>query len=397
MRHLFIVLLIGCVDPIYGVPLDGSAGSSSDETGWCQVQEIFQGHCLSCHGSAALGGLDLSTDPHAATVGQAAATDSSLVLVVPGDPQASFLYRKAAGLQGADQGTAMPPPSGLPAAELAALEAWIADGASEECSGGVDTGSSGSHHPQGFADPAVHGEEAKLQLQQCVSCHGADLTGAGVAASCDTCHAKGWRTDCTFCHGGDDNLTGAPPRHISGEDEGDGASFIPHTPHVEAPSALREPLECGTCHTTPDDVLSKGHLFVGDSTPGQAEVRFSGVAAGGAWSANAGSCTVYCHGNGRRTGDVTHTAQVGACDDCHAGPSSGRDAWDQMSGEHEDHLREGITCSDCHDATTQDNATISDPARHINGTADYAGTLSYNGASCTGTCHGEGHQQERWD
>ena len=122
--------------------------------------------------------------------------------------------------------------------------------------------------------------EARLGEQVCTNCHGDDLKGdAGQgSASCDT-----WRSDCTFCHGGEDNLTGAPPEDI--HDAAIDASFGPHTAHVEG--GIRTALECTECHVEPEGVLSIGHMF--DATPGVAENDFSvGLRA---------RCPVLCSGH----------------------------------------------------------------------------------------------------
>lgn len=78
-------------------------------------------------------------------------------LVVAGDPEGSLLYRKMAGTQTADEGGAMPPSGGGPAAApdpaLAAIvRDWIAAGASTVCdsTGPLPDGGVQRHHPVGF-------------------------------------------------------------------------------------------------------------------------------------------------------------------------------------------------------------------------------------------------------
>ena len=41
-----------------------------------------------------------------------------------------------------------------------------------------------------------------------------------------------------------------------------------------------------------------------------------------------------------------------------------------MSGQHEDHLREGIVCADCHGATLEAGETFAQIALHVNGIID---------------------------
>jgi len=372
-------------------------GSTLPDQAWCAVQQIIQSDCLACHGAAyPSGGLDLETDPHAALVGAPSPTYAGQTLVVAGDTDSSFLLAKVSGTQAADQGGAMPPPSGLSADRVEAIATWIAEGASDECTD-PDTGTTGSYHPDGFEDPAVHGLEAKLHEQTCTDCHGADLSG-GAGLSCDSCHPAGWRTDCTFCHGGVDNSTGAPPESIL--DETTDTAFGAHTRHVE--ENTHAAFECSQCHTTPTDVLSAGHLF--DSTPGQAELTFgAGLSPVASWTSAALSCSnLYCHGNGQgNNGSVTVADAPLSCDSCHPDQTSGRDAWDRMSGAHEDHLREGLTCQECHNDTTTNGTSIATPALHVNGSPDIAfsgyGVSRTSAGLCTGTCHGEGHTNESWD
>lgn len=293
----------------------------------------------------------------------------------------------------------MPPSTGLDSGSAEIIRAWIADGASAECST-PDTGGSDSYHPEGWADPGEHGLGAKLQEDTCVSCHGADLTGGEVGVSCDTCHAEysaDWRTDCTFCHGGEDNTTGAPPVDIDGSSTD--ISFSAHTAHVT--TNLHEAYECTQCHDKPEDVLSTGHLFLGDSTPAVAETDFSaGLSDRSDWDGNGTCSDSYCHGNGQ--GD-NGTGKIGtdetSCDSCHAGPSSGEDAWARMSGEHAEHLEEGMDCYECHDETVSSAGAITDPSKHVNGTPDIAfdGYVTRSGDTCSGSCHGEGHSGEPWD
>ncbi len=130
------------------------------------------------------------------------------------------------------------------------------------------------YHPRDYLEPHLHGMDAKLQVENCLLCHGDDLTGGTSERSCDPCHESEWRTTCTFCHGGQETDDGAPPRDIRGATAENDLSFPPHTKHVT--TTLREPLDCESCHASPpEDVLSPGHVLVGDSTPGVAEVDLS--------------------------------------------------------------------------------------------------------------------------
>jgi hypothetical protein len=399
LAALLLVAATACDDDFL-LP-SGGDGAPVTGTGWCAVKAVFDNECTQCHStSGQLGGLDLESDPYAAIVSQPAAADAALTLVTPGDAEASFLYLKL--LSEPPAGGVMPPGSALDAATIEIVRAWIADGATQDACDGGDTRSdtdvnANAYHPEGFTDPAVHGAEAKLQTQACTDCHGATLEGNGAALSCDTCHEAGWREDCTFCHGDASTGQPAPPVHISGADDGANASFIPHLPHVEATEIKRE-LDCSECHVRPTDVLSAGHLFVGDTTPGAAEVDFSaGLAPVAQW--NNGTCTNnYCHGNGRgNNGEIAHDATVGSCSDCHAGPNT-PGAWRGMSGEHERHLDEGFACTECHNTTANAANQIIGLDVHVDGqpTLAFVSDMRRGYGTCNGTCHGEPHLGRTW-
>lgn len=411
---LLLLLLAGCDGPTKDIQEDSPSSDDSggpDDTSapaddWCGVQSILANDCASCHSAAAhSGGLDLHTDPYAALVGAASGLYDGRTLVVAGDPDASFVLAKMAGTQGGSEGTPMPPPSGAAAADLEVVRAWIAAGATDVCespdTGPVDDG----YHPAGWEAPTEHGMAAKHQQDDCLSCHGDDLTGGTSGISCDTCHdavdasdaVGAWRTDCTWCHGGLDNESGAPPEGISDEIDASDTTFPPHTTHVEA-TALKSALDCVQCHAKPTDIFSAGHLFLGDATPSIAETSFGlGLSDAGRWSA--GTCSnLYCHGNGRGENGTVSTTESVACGDCHAVTASGDDAWEGMSGEHEEHIDEGVRCAECHGDVVSSAEAILDVSLHVDGTAQVSlpAGMSRSGNTCTGNCHTEGHASEPW-
>lgn len=254
------------------------------------------------------------------------------------------------------------------------------------------TGTSAAYHPAGFAAAEVHGLEAKMQTQVCTSCHGEDLTGGTAGVSCDACHASGWKSDCTFCHGGTENSTGAPPEDI--DDSTTDISFPEHGAHVT--ETIHSAFDCVQCHTKPTDAMSSGHLFVGDTTAGAAEMNFlDGLSPAGTYSTSAGCDNLYCHGNGQEgnTGDA-HSGETSSCTMCHADARSGR----SLSGEHGEHVGR-FDCDECHGTTVTGSDTISTPANHVNGVRDLdlpAG-IEYNNGRCDGDCHGEDHRGRNWD
>ena len=381
-----LLTLFACDDTIFPV------GEEASGEGWCGVTSVIGGECITCHSAASqLGELDLQTDP---TVILSATNAAGTPYVVPGDASQSFFYRKLAGTDlGAGEGTVMPP-SGSPSEEvLSIVRTWIDEGATIDACGGTvtDTGSSpqARYHPVGWADPDTHGTEAKLQVQACTTCHGTDLSG-DLGPSCDSCHGSptasdAWRTDCTFCHG-EAGGDGSPPRQIDGSLSSDAAAFPVHRSHTEAPSAFTDPLDCSTCHVVPTDVLSSGHLFVDDTTPGVAEVSL----ASGTWSATDATCAGTCHG----TSPFPVTG-VADCGSCHGVSQANR-----LSGEHEDHIDEGLVCMDCHDTADRHGEwSIVRPEQHMNGQVDLALPATLTRAAngdCNGTCHGEDHSSRDW-
>jgi predicted CxxxxCH...CXXCH cytochrome family protein len=247
----------------------------------------------------------------------------------------------------------------------------------------------GQWHGEGWDDHEQHGAAAKQQSQDCASCHGSDLLGGSSGQSCDACHESGWRTDCVRCHGGTDNSTGAPPVDIDGASSG--ISYPEHSEHVSR--GTHAAWSCVQCHEEPDDVLSEGHLFVGDSTPGLAELSFGGLSPAGGY-AGGGSCNnLYCHGDGDGSLGNARSGSSYDCGDCHGDASSSR----SLSGEHQEHIEERLSCDDCHGDTVSGNDRITGPDNHVNGGVELSMSgVSWNGSSCDGYCHGENHRSERW-
>ncbi len=256
-------------------------------------------------------------------------------------------------------------------------------------------------HPSGYAAAGEHGHDAKFQELECTECHGDDLTGGTAGVSCDACHETGWRENCTFCHGDPEEGSGSPPVHLSGVDDGVDASFIPHRVHTSA-TDIKAAFDCNTCHTTPTDVLSVGHIFVSDSTPGRAEANFvAGLSPAADWDGNGTCSNLYCHGNGQgANGEMDHDGSVDSCHDCHADWTSSENTMEGMSGEHWKHVGDvNIDCEECHGATVNGSNAIIDVAMHVNGTVEveFLGEMTRSNGECTGTCHNEDHNGRDWD
>ncbi len=243
-------------------------------------------------------------------------------------------------------------------------------------------------HPVGYDSSRVHGPDLKQGISDCRTCHGAQLQG-GRGPSCDTCHDAGWRTNCTFCHGGTDTESGAPPRDLQGSDDRAVQRFMPHTEHTTERNHAA--WDCNQCHVKPVDVLTPGHIF-DDRTPGAAEVDFSGgLSPGATWDGNGNCGNVYCHGNGVNPGNYNHAAARPNCDGCHS--------WIALGGRHLAHFGRLIGCVSCHNGTTDAAQMTADPVLHVNGTVDVifeTPDIAFNAGTCNGNCHGEQHNNRSW-
>lgn len=244
------------------------------------------------------------------------------------------------------------------------------------------------------ASPAFHAYAANGGLSGCQGCHGPALDGAGGSSSiaCADCHGPGWATNCTMCHGGTDDATGAPPK-VTWGNAGDAVRVGAHGAHVGATHGLANAIDCGACHVKPADALAAGHV---DASP--AEVVFAGLATQGVtsaptWTRSSATCAgTYCHGatlagGSRKTPIWTATdGTQRTCTSCHgAPPPSGRHG----EGDHR------VSCGYCHAAGYTSSSV--NGALHVNGVREVQGSRirTWNPVtrSCQPTCHGT----ERWD
>jgi hypothetical protein len=97
------------------------------------IVPIFKSRCVMCHlPGAELGKLALHPKAAYANLVGVPSADSPLLRVAPGNPEASYLYRKVTGTQIAAGGTGERMPFGEPplnAAQLEAIRRWIESGA----------------------------------------------------------------------------------------------------------------------------------------------------------------------------------------------------------------------------------------------------------------------------
>ena len=237
-----------------------------------------------------------------------------------------------------------------------------------------------SGHPTDWATPDQHGASFDNNGPgACTACHGAALDGGFSGVSCDSCHSASspnWTTDCTFCHGGSDNQTGAPPFGVSGETAPTGLHVGAHSAHVED-TAMHKSFPCEACHLTPTDVFSRSHIDGG----GVAEVTFSEADETHEGVYVNGTCSrLYCHGNGRSDNGTAQWTDDSAldCSSCHT--------IGNMSGQHFLHVQGGVGCADCHADTVSNNTTISKLKNHINGSIQVTVT-TWDGQGCSPACH----------
>ena len=130
---------------------EGQAAEPAAGPSWADVAPLMETKCGSCHGSTAMGGLNLSTYADLMNGG------ASGPVVVSGDSANSVLYTLQ--VAGGHPGT-------FTAEELAIIQGWIDAGASE-------TG--GSAEP--VSGPVWEGELATLLGEKCGSCHGPAAMG----------------------------------------------------------------------------------------------------------------------------------------------------------------------------------------------------------------------------
>jgi predicted CxxxxCH...CXXCH cytochrome family protein len=277
------------------------------------------------------------------------------------------------------------------------------------------------YHPANYSNPTDHGPDAlspPASLAACKTCHGPDLGGQGAAPSCTACHAiptltspqghPNWLSECTFCHGqgnraGDSAFplvpsvipaganaslqvranvaappVGTQPNELTASSPAVGA----HQAHL-APSTSLNPagplsiqIQCTECHgavlpTNADH--ANGSVAIGWGPLAKARTAVPTPAEGNlvaGWEANP-TCTNYCHGitlagGGNKTNpNWIAGAPEAACGTCHAARPG---LWHPNNGD----------CGSCHPGYT---ATAVNPATHVNGLIDPAGT------NCT-SCHG---------
>lgn len=95
------------------------------------IQPIFNTYCVACHQDAAPGeGLSLQSRTMLGNTVEIASTQvPDMVRIMPGDAEASYLYRKVTGthIEAGGTGAQMPIGGELDAAALERIRSWIED------------------------------------------------------------------------------------------------------------------------------------------------------------------------------------------------------------------------------------------------------------------------------
>jgi len=107
-------------------PIEGEGDVPAEGISYSQdVQPIYDQNCIDCHPGS--GNLDLTADNSYAETVNVSASGYSGILVVPGDPEASVLYKKIDG-SGA-YGSNMPVGGSLSQTQINTIKQWILEGA----------------------------------------------------------------------------------------------------------------------------------------------------------------------------------------------------------------------------------------------------------------------------
>jgi hypothetical protein len=123
---ILLVLLAACDDTLFGVLPDTGSAAVEQPDYAADVQPIWDDACDGCHIGAAQGGLALDQGA-AVLVGVPSTEAPDVLLVAPGDVEASYLWLKLTGEQAA--GSAMPLGSALDEGDLGTVRNWIEEGA----------------------------------------------------------------------------------------------------------------------------------------------------------------------------------------------------------------------------------------------------------------------------
>jgi predicted CxxxxCH...CXXCH cytochrome family protein len=189
------------------------------------------------------------------------------------------------------------------------------------------------------APPPSHAQD------RCETCH------PGAAPHIDGVVQIGRTAGCDGCHGS--AASPAPPVDLAGNTFTTAIGVGAHQAHLQAPSRLRGPIACATCHRVPTQIVETDHL---DS------VAPAEVTATLGWDRGAARCSsAWCHGPAQPVWTETGGA---SCGTCHGVPPA--------TASHAPDLP--ITsCAGCHPRTIDASGTIlinAGASEHIDGDVD---------------------------
>jgi len=217
------------------------------------------------------------------------------------------------------------------------------------------------------ANPSIHiNGQGDVQMD-------ASVGGAYANGVCSNvlCHGRGdtppWTgegdLECTSCHGGADNESGAPPYDLLGNTLTTMKGVGAHTAHVIG-GAFSDGMECSECHLKPDETDAPGHIGI-ELLP--AEIVWGLLAkednAIPLWDGTEKCENVYCHGESRYGNKENNPSWIvvdgsqAACGSCHALPPARPHPTDTQ-------------CSTCHAKVIDASNNIIDKEKHINGQTD---------------------------
>ncbi len=166
--------LVACDDTEF----NSGHSTTVEGEGYDAVVEVFDGNCISCHSAAAaLGQLDLETDPCGALVDVESPNPGydGAMLVASGDSDASVLWHKVANT--GTYGDVMPTAGVMDQANIDIITDWIDSGASCDSSGGGDDGGDDGDDDDTGTPTTWQGEYTLANVQaeifdaSCVGCH----------------------------------------------------------------------------------------------------------------------------------------------------------------------------------------------------------------------------------
>jgi predicted CxxxxCH...CXXCH cytochrome family protein len=189
----------------------------------------------------------------------------------------------------------------------------------------------------------------------CTGCHAAPPP-SHAQTECASCHANaphidgivevGRDTSCSGCHG--DASSPAPPNDLAGNIYTTALGVGAHRAHLTAPSRLRGPIACETCHLVPTALDTPGHID--SALPAEVNATIG-------WDRSSATCTAWCHGPAR----PVWTQSVGvACGSCHGVPpdTTFHTPGMPLTG-----------CAGCHPRTMSSDGNLL-PGEHMDGDVD---------------------------